>query len=35
MRLYGKIGNIFGSDYVEEGFRAPGRTGLAGIVFSF
>lgn len=35
MRLYGKIGNIFGSDYVEEGFRAPGRTGLAGIVFTF
>lgn len=35
MRLYGKIGNIFGSQYVEEGFRAPGRTGLAGIVFSF
>lgn len=35
MRLYGKIGNIFGGEYVEEGFRAPGRTGLAGIVFSF
>jgi len=35
LRLYGKIGNIFGSQYVEEGFRAPGRTALAGIVFSF
>jgi iron complex outermembrane receptor protein len=35
MRLYGKIGNIFGTKYVEEGFRAPGRTGLGGIVFSF
>ncbi|HEU4711044.1 MAG TPA: TonB-dependent receptor [Pyrinomonadaceae bacterium] len=35
MRFYGKFGNIFGSDYVEEGFRAPGRTGLAGIVFTF
>lgn len=35
MRLYGKIGNVFGNHYVEEGFRAPGRTGLTGIVFSF
>lgn len=35
MRFYGKIGNIFGDSYVEEGFRAPRRTGLAGLVFSF
>jgi vitamin B12 transporter len=35
LRFYGKVGNIFGSHYVDEGFRAPGRTGLAGTVFSF
>lgn len=35
LRLYGKVGNLFGSKYVDEGFRAPGRTGLAGTVFSF
>ncbi|MEK6281754.1 MAG: TonB-dependent receptor [Acidobacteriota bacterium] len=35
LRLYVKVGNLFGSQYVDEGFRAPGRTGLAGTVFSF
>jgi outer membrane receptor for ferrienterochelin and colicin len=35
LRLYAKVGNVFGSKYVDEGFRAPGRTGLAGTVFSF
>jgi outer membrane cobalamin receptor len=35
LRLYAKVGNMFGSHYVDEGFRAPGRTGLAGTVFSF
>jgi hypothetical protein len=35
LRLYGKVGNLFGSQYVDEGFRAPGRMGIAGTVFSF
>jgi outer membrane receptor protein involved in Fe transport len=35
LRLYAKVGNMFGSHYVDEGFRAPGRTGVAGTVFSF
>jgi len=35
LRFYAKVGNLFGSQYVDEGFRAPGRTGLAGTVFSF
>lgn len=35
LRFYVKIGNLFGSQSVDEGFRAPGRTGLAGSVFSF
>lgn len=35
LRLYVKVDNLFDSDYVNEGFRAPGRTGLAGTVFSF
>jgi vitamin B12 transporter len=35
LRLYGKVDNLFDRDYTNEGFRAPGRTGLAGMVFSF
>lgn len=35
LRFYGKVGNLFGSHYVDEGFRASGRTALAGTVFSF
>lgn len=35
LRFYIKVGNLFGRQYNEEGYRAPGRTGLAGTVFSF
>ncbi len=35
LRLYGKVDNLLGQKYFEEGFRAPGRTAVAGAVFSF
>ncbi len=35
LRFYGKLDNLLGQKYLEEGFRAPGRTGVAGAVFSF
>lgn len=35
LRFYGKLDNLLGQKYFEEGFRAPGRTGVAGAVFSF
>ena len=35
VRIFGKIENLFGRDYFENGFRTPGRTGLAGAQLSF
>lgn len=35
LRFYVKVDNLFDRGYIEEGFRAPGRTGLAGTVLSF
>lgn len=35
LRLYVKVDNLFDRDYTNEGFRAAGRTGLAGTVFTF
>src|SRR6266851_1945291 len=35
LRFYGKLDILLGQKYFEEGFRAPGRTGVAGAVFSF
>ena len=35
MILYGGADNIFGEEYFENGFRAPGRTGRAGASLRF
>ena len=35
LRLFGKIENLLGRDYFENGFRTPGRTGLAGAQLNF
>ena len=35
LRLFGKIENLTGRDYFENGFRTPGRTGLAGAQLNF
>jgi iron complex outermembrane receptor protein len=34
-RFYGKITNILASDYLEGGYRVPGRWGIAGIAYQF
>jgi iron complex outermembrane receptor protein len=35
LRFFGYLDNLFGREYFENGFRAPGRTGRAGAQFSF
>lgn len=35
IRFFGKVENLFDQEYFEDGFRTPGRTGVAGIAFSF
>jgi iron complex outermembrane receptor protein len=35
LRLFGKIENVFGQDYYENGFRTPGRQGRAGAALHF
>ncbi|HYN85649.1 MAG TPA: TonB-dependent receptor, partial [Pyrinomonadaceae bacterium] len=35
LRLFGKVENLFGRDYYENGFRTPGRFGVAGAAYSF
>lgn len=35
LRLFGYVDNLFGQEYFESGFRAPGRVGRAGAAFSF
>jgi hypothetical protein len=35
LRFYGKISNAFGSEYLEGGYRVPGRWGTAGAEFRF
>ncbi|HYP51965.1 MAG TPA: TonB-dependent receptor, partial [Pyrinomonadaceae bacterium] len=35
LRVFGKIENLAGRDYFENGFRTPGRTGLAGAQINF
>ena len=35
LQLYGKVENLFDDDYFEEGFRAPGTVGLAGLKIQF
>ncbi|HEX8286192.1 MAG TPA: TonB-dependent receptor [Pyrinomonadaceae bacterium] len=35
LRLFGKVENVFGRDYYENGFRTPGREGRAGAALHF
>ncbi|MET0622608.1 MAG: TonB-dependent receptor [Pyrinomonadaceae bacterium] len=35
LRLFGKIENVFGQDYFENGFRTPGRQARAGAALHF
>jgi len=35
LRFFGKIDNLFGRDYFEDGFRTPRRVAMGGIAFSF
>ena len=35
VRLYGKISNILASEYLEGGYRTPGRWGIGGVEFQF
>jgi iron complex outermembrane receptor protein len=35
LRFFGYVDNLFGREYFESGFRTPGRTGRAGVAFSF
>ncbi|HEV2761861.1 MAG TPA: TonB-dependent receptor, partial [Pyrinomonadaceae bacterium] len=35
LRIFGKIENLTGRHYFENGFRVPGRTGLAGAQLNF
>ena len=35
LRFYGKINNVFDSEYLEGGYRTPGRWGIGGIEFQF
>jgi iron complex outermembrane receptor protein len=34
-RLYGKVTNLLASDYLEGGYRVPGRWGSAGVTYQF
>ena len=34
-RFYGKLSNLLDSEYLEGGYRAPGRWGILGIEFQF
>ncbi len=35
IRIYGKVSNILGIDYLEAGYRVPGCWGIAGMSFEF
>jgi outer membrane receptor protein involved in Fe transport len=35
IRFFCKVENLFNQQYFESGFRTPGRTGVAGMTFSF
>jgi iron complex outermembrane receptor protein len=35
LRFYGKINNVLDSNYLEGGYRTPGRWGIGGIEFAF
>jgi iron complex outermembrane receptor protein len=35
LRFFGYVDNLFNREYFESGFRTPGRTGRAGVSFSF
>jgi hypothetical protein len=35
LRFFGKVDHLFGQDYFEGGFRAPGRLGVIGMAFNF
>lgn len=35
VRLYGKVSNILDSEYLEGGYRTPGRWGIGGVEFQF
>ncbi|MCB1021742.1 MAG: hypothetical protein KDC27_17550, partial [Acidobacteria bacterium] len=35
LRLYGKVENVLGKTYYENGFQAPGRWGVAGLEVRF
>ena len=35
LRFYGKVSNILDSEYLEGGWRVPGRWGIGGISFEF
>jgi len=35
VRLYGKLSNILDSQYLQGGYRVPGRWGIAGLSVQF
>jgi iron complex outermembrane receptor protein len=35
IRFYGKVSNVLGSDYLEGGYRVPGRWGIGGAEYRF
>jgi len=35
LRFFGKVDNLFGREYFEDGFRTPGRVGVGGLAFNF
>lgn len=35
VRFYGKVSNILASEYLEGGYRTPGRWGIGGLEFQF
>ncbi|HEX5705684.1 MAG TPA: TonB-dependent receptor [Pyrinomonadaceae bacterium] len=35
LRVFGKVENLFDREYYENGFRTPGRFGVAGAAYSF
>ena len=35
LRIYGKLDNLFDETYYQGGWRAPGRTAVAGLSFDF
>jgi len=35
LKLFGKLDNVFGREYFEDGFRSPGIWGTAGLAYEF